>query len=188
LRHFGGRKITQREVQFPELFQSTKLKKGPKMEGPGPSGTKTTTTSTPARSGNRRPSSYFGGVCTPMVMKKKPKRAAVQQSPIVDLEYEDISNVPLPPNITMEEGEITIVANENLSVLVVGEVQSPVANRLVVPEPPEDQSIVIVQEVNRCRNPPAPPRIRDKSPFIRKLRRKSGKKTAPYENYYQVQK
>lgn len=114
-----------------------------------------------------------------MVMKKKPKRATVQQSPIVDLEYEDISNVPLPPNITMEEGEITTVANENLSVLFVGEVQSPVANRLVVPEPPEDQSIVIVQEVNRCRYPPAPPRIRDKSPFIRKLRRKSGKKPLP---------
>ena len=43
----------------------------------------------------------------------------------------------------------------------------------------EEQSIVIVQEVNGRRRPPAPPRIRDKSPFIRKLRRKSGKKPLP---------
>ena len=44
------------------------------MESANQFGTISTTTSTPTRSGNRRPSSYFAGICTPMVMKKKPKK------------------------------------------------------------------------------------------------------------------
>jgi len=140
------------------------------MESADQFGTISTTTSTPTRSGNRRPSSYFAGICTPMVMKKKPKKTTVQQSPMIDLEYEDISNVPLPP---LEEGEISSTSTDHLSVLIVGE--GPMTNRTVQ----EEQSIVIVQEVNGRRRPPAPPRIRDKSPFIRKLRRKSGKKPLP---------
>merc|ERR1712243_482855 len=119
--------------------------KGRKMENAGQFGTLSTTTSTPTRPGNRRPSSYFAGICTPMVMKKKPKKTTVQQSPMIDLEYEDISNVPLPP---LEEGEISSTSHST-SVLIVGE--GPMTNRTVVQE---EQSIVIVQEVNGRRRPP----------------------------------
>ena len=48
----------------------------------------------------------------------------VQQSPMIDLEYEDISNVPLPP---LEEGEISSTSTDHLSVLIVGE--GPMTNR-----------------------------------------------------------
>merc|ERR1712083_575006 len=175
LHQFGGRKINQRQIKG----QKRKSKKGQKMNSPGPSGTQSTSTSTPARSWNRRPSAYFSGICTPMVMKKTPKKTRVPPSPVVDITYEEISEVPLPPNITVEtveEGEITTTSSDNLSVLFVGQVQSPIANRTVVSE---EQSIVVVQEINARRNPPAPPKIRDKSPFIRKLRRKSGIKPLP---------
>ena len=47
----------------------------------------------------------------------------VQQSPMIDLEYEDISNVPLPP---LEEGEISTTSTST-SVLIVGE--GPMTNR-----------------------------------------------------------
>merc|ERR1719219_3176174 len=102
------------------------------MDSPGPSGTQSTSTSTPVRSWNRRPSDYFSGICTPMVMKKTPKKTRVPPTPVVDITYEEISEVPLPPNITVEEGEITNTSSENLSVLFVGQVQSPIANRTVI--------------------------------------------------------
>ena len=105
-----------------------------------------------------------------------PRVHEIPPTPVVDIAYEEISEVPLPPNITVEEGEITTASSNNLSVLFVGQVQSPIANRTVVSE---EQSIVVVEEINARRSTPAKPKIQYKSPFIRKLSRKSGIKPLP---------